>query len=128
MEASTFRPPAQLVDDLPVEPGLGQRCAGGLVAPVENALKTAGDMAEFFGRTFMELGGVWRYTSEILRQAGIIITGSALGILCMQFVIGFECATEGDYVVRGYGAAACSGVFNEYCGIREMAPYMFGYI
>src|SRR6202035_953469 len=46
----------------------------------------------------------------------------------MQFVIGFECATEGDYVLRGYGASAYAGVFNEYCGIREMAPYMFGYI
>jgi phospholipid/cholesterol/gamma-HCH transport system permease protein len=128
MEASTYRPAAHLVDEPPPGPGLGQRFADGLTAPARDVLGTAGDMAEFFGRTFMELGGVWRYTSEILRQAGIIITGSALVILFMQFVIGFECATEGDYVLRGYGASAYAGVFNEYCGIREMGPYMFGYI
>jgi phospholipid/cholesterol/gamma-HCH transport system permease protein len=128
MEASTYRPAAHLVDEPPPGPGLGQRFANGLTAPARDVLGTAGDMAEFFGRTFMELGGVWRYTSEILRQAGIIITGSALVILFMQFVIGFECATEGDYVLRGYGASAYAGVFNEYCGIREMGPYMFGYI
>jgi phospholipid/cholesterol/gamma-HCH transport system permease protein len=128
MEGSTFRPPAHLIDEPPSGPGLPQRFTGGLTAPLRGVLSTAGDMAEFFGRTFMELGGVWRYTSEILRQAGIIIAGSALVILFMQFVIGFECATEGDYVLRGYGASAYSGVFNEYCGIREMAPYMFGYI
>jgi len=128
MEASTYRPAAHLVDEPPPGPGLGHRFADGLTAPVRDVLGGAGDMAEFFGRTFMELGGVWRYTSEILRQAGIIITGSALVILFMQFVIGFECATEGDYVLRGYGASAYAGVFNEYCGIREMGPYMFGYI
>jgi phospholipid/cholesterol/gamma-HCH transport system permease protein len=128
MEASTFRPPAHLVDEPPSEPGLGLQFTSGVTAPLRGAFSTAGDMAEFFGRTFMELGGVWRYTSEILRQAGIIITGSALVILFMQFVIGFECATEGDYVLRGYGASAYAGVFNEYCGIREMGPYMFGYI
>jgi phospholipid/cholesterol/gamma-HCH transport system permease protein len=128
MEASTYRPAAHLVDEPPPPPRVGQRFGSGLIAPARDALSTAGDMAEFFGRTFTELGGVWRHTSEILRQAGIIITGSALVILFMQFVIGFECATEGDYVLRGYGASAYSGVFNEYCGIREMGPYMFGYI
>ena len=85
-------------------------------------------MAVFFGRTLLELRGVWRYTSEILRQAGILIVGSAAVIWFMEFVMGAECATEANYVLRGYGATIYSGVFTAWCSNREMGPYMWGYI
>ena len=76
----------------------------------------------------MELRGVFRYSSEILRQVGILITGSLAVVALMQFVIGMQCATEANYVLRGYGASAYSGVFTAWCGVREMGPYMWGYI
>jgi phospholipid/cholesterol/gamma-HCH transport system permease protein len=87
-----------------------------------------GDLASFMGRAFVELRGTGRYAAEIFRQAGILIVGSALIIWFMEFIMGMECATEADYVLRGYGATAYSGVFTSYCAIREMAPYMWGYI
>lgn len=109
-------------------PTAAKRFGEGLAGPVRGALNEAGAMAAFAGRAFLELRGVFRYTSEILRQAGILITGSMAVVCLMQFVMGMECGTEANYVLRGYGASAYSGVFTAWCGVREMGPYMWGYI
>jgi phospholipid/cholesterol/gamma-HCH transport system permease protein len=114
-----------------IAPG-GQSTLGllteGFVSPVRGVLTEVGELAIFVGRTLLELRGVWRYTAEILRQAGILIVGSAAVICFMEFVMGLECGTEADYVLRGYGATIYSGVFTAYCAVRECVPYMFGYI
>jgi len=112
----------------PAGPSIGSRFGEGLAAPVRGQLTEAGQMAPFILRAFRELPGVWRYTSEMLRQAGILIVGSAAVIWFMEFVMGAECATEANYVLRGYGATIYSGVFTAWCSNREMGPYMWGYI
>jgi phospholipid/cholesterol/gamma-HCH transport system permease protein len=106
----------------------GDRFKEGLAGPVRGVLQELGQIATFSGQAMAELRGVFRYTSEILRQVGILVTGSLVVICLMQFVMGMQCATEANYVLRGYGATAYSGVFTAYCGIREMGPYMWGYI
>jgi phospholipid/cholesterol/gamma-HCH transport system permease protein len=108
--------------------GVAEEAWGNFAGPVGGVLREMGDIAAFMGRAFVELRGTGRYAAEIFRQAGILIVGSALIIWFMEFIMGLECATEADYVLRGYGATAYSGVFTAYCGIREMAPYMWGYI
>lgn len=105
-----------------------RRLARGLSGPVRSIVHEAGEIAAFTGRVLLELRGVTRYTSEILRQAGILILGSALVIWGMQFIVGMECAIESNYVLRGYGATTYSGVVTSWCAVREMAPYMFAYI
>jgi phospholipid/cholesterol/gamma-HCH transport system permease protein len=127
MEASAFRAP-RLRSELVAGPSLGQQVSEGFWGPVRGVLNEAYEIGSFFGRTLLELRGVWRYTAEILRQIGILITGSALIIVFMTFVMGVECGLEANYVLRGYGATAYSGVFTSYCAIREMVPYMWGYI
>jgi phospholipid/cholesterol/gamma-HCH transport system permease protein len=77
---------------------------------------------------FTELRGVFRYTSEMLRQVGILITGSALVLLGMQFVFGLTCGNESVYVLRGYGASSYEGVFAALCPLREATPFMFAYM
>lgn len=85
-------------------------------------------MAAFFGRTLVETRGVFRYASEILRQAGILVVGSLLIICVMEFIVGTMCGTVAVYITRAYGATAYSGVITTECGGRDMAAYMFGYI
>ncbi len=126
MEASTVRTPR--VGSSLAPPGPGARLAEGFLGPIRNALRTAGDIGVFVGRTLIELGGVWRYSAEILRQAGILIAGSAVIVCFMVFLMGVVCGTEANYVLRGYGATVYSGVFTSYCMVREMIPHMFGYI
>ena len=122
MEASTLRAPR------PGRRGAGAELEEGFFGPIRGTLAEAGELGSFAGRTVAEVPGAFRFTAEILRQAGILIVGSALVIWFMEFVMGLECGLEADYVLRGYGATAYSGVFTAWCAVREMAPYMFGYI
>lgn len=128
MEASTAR--ADRVSK-PTQTTSGVRMGRfgrGLADPVTGGLAEFGRMAAFAGRSIISVGTVWRYAAEVLRQASFLITGSALVIFGMLFVIGLECGLEANYVLRGYGATIYSGVFTAYCSVREMTPMMFGYI
>jgi phospholipid/cholesterol/gamma-HCH transport system permease protein len=120
--------PALAGDPVARRPTAPARFREGLTGPVRGVLNEAGELAAFSGRAILELRGVFRYSAEILRQTGILITGSLVVVAMMQFVIGMQCATEANYVLRGYGATAYSGVFTAWCGVREMGPYMWGYI
>jgi phospholipid/cholesterol/gamma-HCH transport system permease protein len=125
MEASTLRAPRSRT---PQAPGVAGELAEGVVSPVRGLAREAGEFVTFVWRTLLEVPGTWRYTAEVLRQAGILIAGSALVIWFMQFVMGTTCGMEGNYVLRGYGASVYSGVLTGVCAIREMGPYMWGYI
>ncbi|MHB8692955.1 MAG: ABC transporter permease [Solirubrobacteraceae bacterium] len=129
MEAGTFRAP-RLRGELAGAggPGLGGQAKDGFTGPLRAFVNEAYEIGSFFGSTVIELPRVWRYTAEVLRQIGILITGSALIMCFMTFMIGIECGLEANYVLRGYGATLYSGVFTSYCNIREMVPYMWGYI
>jgi phospholipid/cholesterol/gamma-HCH transport system permease protein len=104
------------------------RLAGGFAQPVRGSLEEAGRIAGFGLTAFAELRGVLRYTAEVLRQVGILITGSMLVLLAMQFVFGLTCGNESVYVLRGYGASSYEGVFAAICPLREATPFMFAYM
>ncbi len=95
---------------------------------LKSAIGSLGDIAKFSGAVIRDLPEVRKYASEVLHQAGILILSSGLIIWVMMGVMGFECGLEASYSLKQIGAPLYSGVFNAYCSIREMAPYMWGYI
>ena len=95
---------------------------------LNNGLETAGDIARFAGSTIRSFRDVRLYGSEVLHQAGALILSSALIIWAMQGVIGSQCGLEASYTLKQIGAPLYSGIFNAFCGLREMSPYMWGYI
>jgi phospholipid/cholesterol/gamma-HCH transport system permease protein len=103
--------------------------SGWLVVP-RDLLTSLGEIVKFSGQVFADIlnGRVFRFFGEALRQAGILILGSALVIWGMVFILGLECGIEGAYFLRAQGAPAYAGVFSAWCDLREMVPYMFGYI
>ena len=127
MEASAQRQPYQRRSAR--KPG-GQleRVTKGFADPVRSFLTEAGQLAAFGGRAFLEMRGVFRYSSEMLRQVAILITGSAIVLWGMQFTFGLTCGNESVYVLRGYGASSYAGVFSALCPIREATPFMFAYM
>lgn len=104
------------------------RIARGFLDPVRSSLEEAGRIAGFGVSAFVEMRGVLRYSAETLRQVGILITGSALVLLAMQFTFGLTCGNESVYVLRGYGASSYEGVFAALCPLREATPFMFAYM
>ena len=87
-----------------------------------------GDLAQFSMRAVRALGGTWRYVGEALRQCAILLAGSTIVIVGMQVVVGGECALFTSYFTRAFGASGTVGLFSELCAVREMFPYMFGYV
>src|SRR4051812_26556671 len=89
-----------------------------------------GDIARFAARVVADVfnGRVLRFFGETLRQAGILILGSAVVIWGLVFIIGLQCGIEGAYLLRAQGAPAYAGVFSAWCDLRELVPYDFGYM
>jgi phospholipid/cholesterol/gamma-HCH transport system permease protein len=123
MEPSSVR-----VSRAPVLVHGGPRVRDGLREPLVALVREAGLYGLFLARVLRAVPGSFRYTSEILRQAGILVVGSAAVIWGMQFVIGMQVGTEAANILRGYGAQSYTGVFTAWAAIRVTAPLMFGYI
>jgi phospholipid/cholesterol/gamma-HCH transport system permease protein len=89
-----------------------------------------GEIARFSARVVLEIfdGRVLRFLGETLRQAGILILGSAIVIWGLAFILGLQCGIEGAYFSRSVGAPSNAGTFAAWCDLREIMPYAFGYM
>ena len=101
---------------------------GSAWAAVKNALITGGQIARFSGQIIRSLPETLKFWPEIFRQAAILVLGSALIIWLTEFIVGTMCGTEAIYTLKQVGAPLYSGIFNAWCAVREMTPYMWGYI
>lgn len=93
-------------------------------------LNAFGRVVKFGGRMFTDVysGRVLTFFGEALRQAGILILGSAVIVWSLVFIIGLECGIQGAYFTRSVGAPAYAGNFAAWCDLREVVPYAFGWM
>jgi len=89
-----------------------------------------GEIIKFSTRVVVDVfdGRVFRFFGETLRQAGILILGSAIVIWGLAFILGLQCGIEGAYFSRSVGAPSNAGTFAAWCDLREIMPYAFGYM
>jgi phospholipid/cholesterol/gamma-HCH transport system permease protein len=101
-----------------------------VIAPARDWIAAFGDIAKFSVRVVGHVfnGRALRFLGETLRQAGILILGSALVIWGLAFILGLQCGIEGAYFSRAVGAPSNAGVFAAWCDLREIMPYAFGYM
>jgi phospholipid/cholesterol/gamma-HCH transport system permease protein len=124
MSVSVRQPPAA---PSPPDPPTGT--SGRLARPLE-ALTTFGEAGRFCGRIVIKVfnGRVFQFVGETIRQAGILITGSAVIVLGLVFILGLQCGIEGAYAAKSVGATSASGSIAALCDLREVIPYAFGYM
>jgi phospholipid/cholesterol/gamma-HCH transport system permease protein len=91
-------------------------------------LESVGDILRFGKEVVLSFPDLRRYPTEVIRQTALLVLSSGLIIWLMEFVIGAQCGIEGNYVLKQIGAPLYSGIFTAWCALREMAPYMWGYI
>ena len=91
-------------------------------------VETGGEIVHFSIDIMRSIPGLRKYPAEPVRQTAVLILSSGLIIWLMEFVIGLQCGLEASYVLKQLGAPLYSGIFTAYCALREMAPYMWGYI
>ncbi len=100
-----------------------------LLRPLES-LAAFGEAARFCGRILIHVldGRVLRFVGETVRQAGILIIGSAIIVLGLVFILGLQCGIEGAYAAKTVGAPSSTGAITALCDLREVIPYAFGYM
>jgi phospholipid/cholesterol/gamma-HCH transport system permease protein len=105
------------------------RAATWLAAP-RDMVGALGDIGKFCAEVVAEVmrGSAVRYFGETLRQAGILIIGSALVIWGLAFLLGLQCGVNGAYFARSIGSPQIGGSFSAICDLREIMPYAFGYM
>jgi phospholipid/cholesterol/gamma-HCH transport system permease protein len=100
------------------------------LAVPRDLIASLGEIVRFCGQAFGDIfnARVFLFFGEVMRQAGILILGSALVIWGMVFILGLQCGIEGAYLLRAQGAPSYAGVFAAWCDLREIMPYAFGYM
>ncbi|MBO9531723.1 MAG: ABC transporter permease [Solirubrobacteraceae bacterium] len=99
-------------------------------SPFGDALYNTGEIVNFAARVIKSIVTlrVFRFSAEIVRQAGIVIVSSGLVITSMIFVVGLQCGIEGGYQTSAVGAPAYAALFTAWCDLRELVPYVFGWM
>jgi phospholipid/cholesterol/gamma-HCH transport system permease protein len=94
------------------------------------ALASFGEASRFCGKIVIKIfnGRVLKFIGETVRQAGILITGSAVIVIGLVFILGLECGIEGAYAAKSVGATSSTGAITALCDLREVVPYAFGYM
>jgi phospholipid/cholesterol/gamma-HCH transport system permease protein len=94
------------------------------------ALTSFGEATRFCGKIVIRVwnGRVLKFIGEAVRQAGILITGSAVIVLGLVFILGLQCGIEGAYAAKSVGATSSTGAIAALCDLREVIPYAFGYM
>jgi phospholipid/cholesterol/gamma-HCH transport system permease protein len=100
------------------------------LAVPRDLLASLGDIAKFCWQVILEVleGNAIRFFGESLRQAGILIVGSAIVIWGMAFILGLQCGVNGAYFARSIGSPQIGGSFSAICDLREVIPLAFGYM
>lgn len=123
-ESPSATPPSRRTPKAP-EPVMS---IGGIGRSLTSGLRTGGEIMRFSAQTIRILPQVRSHWSEVIRQCAILILSSGLIVWGMQFVMGTMCGTEAIYTLKQVGAPLYSGIFNAWCAVRELVPYMWGYI
>jgi phospholipid/cholesterol/gamma-HCH transport system permease protein len=86
---------------------------------------------EFFGfalqglRGFRHVGG---YSAEVLRQIGLLVSGSVLVVVFIAFIGGASCGIAAEAIGQAVGAGIAGPLFSSFCVGREVVPFIFGFI
>lgn len=87
-----------------------------------------GDITLFMGRAIRDMRFARGMASEAVRQAGIIATTSVFVIVLIAFLAGGSCGLESTSLARSFGVRPIAAGFSAWCTMREVVPFVFGYI
>jgi phospholipid/cholesterol/gamma-HCH transport system permease protein len=88
----------------------------------------SGEFAGFTVRGFAGFRKLPQYTGEVLRQIGILVSGSVLVIVFISFIAGASCGIAAEAIGQAIGASIVGPLFSSFCVNREIVPFIFGFI
>jgi phospholipid/cholesterol/gamma-HCH transport system permease protein len=91
-------------------------------------IAATGDVVAFGFRALGALRRTRPYLAEALRQGAIIALGSTGVIVGIAFFAGGSCGLESSSLARAFGTAPIAAGFSSWCTMREVVPFVFGYV
>lgn len=88
----------------------------------------AGTFAAFVVQVLRAFRFLPRFPAEVLRQVGLLASGSVLVIVVMSFVAGTSCGIAAEAFGQQIGAGVVGPLFSSFCVNREIVPFIFGFI
>jgi phospholipid/cholesterol/gamma-HCH transport system permease protein len=92
------------------------------------SVATFGRGVEFGAHVVVGVRRVGPYLGEVIRQTGILLSGSLIVVMGLVFALGAVVGIEGAYGARLVGAPSAAGAFTAIGNLRELTPYAFGYM
>ncbi|HYF28489.1 MAG TPA: ABC transporter permease [Baekduia sp.] len=89
---------------------------------------SAGTFAAFVVQVLGAFRFLPRFPAEVLRQIGLLASGSVLVIVVMSFVAGTSCGIAAEAFGQQIGAGVVGPLFSSFCVNREIVPFIFGFI
>lgn len=86
---------------------------------------------EFFNFVAYGIGGfrnVNKFSAEVLRQVGLLASGSVLVIVFISFIAGASCGIAAEAIGQAVGVGIAGPLFSSFCVGREVVPFIFGFI
>ena len=68
------------------------------------------------------------YSGEVIRQTGILITGSAIVIMVVTFFAGESCGLETAFVARALSVPSFGPGASYVCSVVFIVPFLFGFV
>ena len=88
----------------------------------------AGSIARFIWRSMRRLPRARAYAGEVLRQIGVLATGSTLVVMVGTLLVGQSCGLESSYLADAIGTPSLAPAATFGCAVLYVAPFLFGFI
>jgi phospholipid/cholesterol/gamma-HCH transport system permease protein len=91
-------------------------------------IDVAGEFFGFVWEGFRGIRNLNKFPAEVLRQVGLLVSGSVLVIVFLSFVAGAACGITAEAIGQALGAGIAGPLFSAFCVNREIVPFIFGFI
>jgi phospholipid/cholesterol/gamma-HCH transport system permease protein len=90
--------------------------------------QTIGEIILFAARAARYIPKTRNYVGEVVRQAGLIVTGSTLVITLVTFLAGQSCGLESSFIARALSTPTLGPAASFGCATVYVVPFLYGYV
>ncbi len=87
-----------------------------------------GALARFTTHALVRLPKAGQYAAEVIRQIGLLASGSTLVVMVGTLLVGQSCGLESSYLADAIGTPAIAPAATFGCSVLYIAPFLFGFI
>jgi phospholipid/cholesterol/gamma-HCH transport system permease protein len=88
----------------------------------------AGSVTRFAWRAMRGMPRARAYGGEVLRQIGILATGSTIVVMLATLMVGQSCGLESSFLGRSIGTPSIAPAATFGCSVLYVVPFLFGFI